>query len=127
MADPAQLSRRERQIMEAIYARGQATAHQVVADIPDPPTRTAVRTMLRILEAKGHLKHGKLGREFVYLPTRPRGQAARLSLRRLLTTFFAGSMEQAVATYLADPKTDLSDDELSRLRDLIDQARGKGP
>src|SRR5688572_24754343 len=114
--DPMRLSRRERQIMEVVYARGgEATASDVLAALPDPPTRTAVRTLLRILEGKGHLTHRKAGREFVYRPTRPRGQVARSALRRLLDTFFGGSLEQAVATYMADPKAKLSDAELHRL------------
>lgn len=120
------LSRRERQVMEAVYARGEATASDVLAALPDPPTRTAVRTFLRILEDKGHLTHRKAGREFVYRPTRPRGQVARSALRRLLDTFFGGSLERAVAAYVSDPKARLSDEELRRLTSLIDDARRRG-
>jgi BlaI family penicillinase repressor len=120
------LSRRERQIMGVIYARGQATATEVLTDIPDPPTRTAVRTLLRILEEKGHLKHIKKGREFIFQPTRPRARAARSALRQVLSTFFGGSLEDAVAVHLADPKTQVSQEELNRLARLIEQARTKG-
>jgi predicted transcriptional regulator len=126
MKDPLQFSRRERQIMEAVYARGEASASQVLADLPDPPTRTAVRTFLRILEDKGHLGHRKEGREFIFRPTRPRQQVARSALRRMLSTFFGGSLEGAVAAYLSDPGTKLSSDEIQRLRELIAQAEKKG-
>jgi BlaI family transcriptional regulator, penicillinase repressor len=123
MSDPFHLSRRERQIMEVIYARGESTALEVLGDLPDPPSRTAVRTFLRILEEKGHLTHRQRGREFVYRPIRPRTQAARAALRRLLSTFFEGSMERAVAAHLADPKTRLSGEQFARLRELIDEAQ----
>jgi BlaI family penicillinase repressor len=124
--DPMQLSRRERQIMEVIYGRGKATALEVAGAIADAPTSTAVRTLLRILERKGHLTHHKQGREFIYTPTRARGRVARSALRRLLATFFDNSLEQAVASYMADPKTRLSADELSGLTRLIDEARRRG-
>jgi len=120
------LSRRERQIMDIIYARGEASATDVLSYMPDPPTRTAVRTMLRILEEKGHLVHKKKGREFIYQPTRARTRAGLSALRRVVQTFFEGSLEKAVAVHLSDPKSDLSEDELKRLADLIRQARKKG-
>jgi len=128
MSEPADLnlSRRERQIMDIIYARGEASATDVLSDMPDPPTRTAVRTMLRILEEKGHLVHKKKGREFIYQPTRARTRAGLSALRRVVQTFFEGSLEKAVAVHLSDPKSDLSEDELKRLADLIRQARKKG-
>lgn len=120
------LSRRERQIMDIIYARGEASATDVLSDMPDPPTRTAVRTMLRILEEKGHLVHKKKGREFIYQPTRARARAGLSALRRVVQTFFEGSLEKAVAVHLSDPKSDLSEGELKRLADLIRQARKNG-
>ena len=120
------LSRRERQIMDIIYGRGEASATDVLNDMPDPPTRTAVRTMLRILEEKGHLVHKKKGREFIYQPTRARTRAGLSALRRVVQTFFEGSLEKAVAVHLSDPKSLLSEDELKRLADLIRQARKKG-
>ncbi len=126
MKDSLHLSRRERQIMEVIYTRGQATATDVLAGISDAPTRTAVRTMLRILETKGHLTHRMEGREFVYRPTRAREKVARSQFHRLLATFFGGSLENAVAAYIADPSVSLSPDEAKRLRALIEQAARKG-
>jgi BlaI family transcriptional regulator, penicillinase repressor len=128
MADrPAeQLSRRERQIMDIVYRRGQATAAEVLAELPDPPGKTAVRTLLRILEDKGHLKHRQEGLAYVYLPSRPRAQAGRSALRRVLQTFFDGSLEKAVAAHLIDSGEALSPEELQRLADLIRQARKKG-
>src|SRR5688500_8842878 len=120
------LSRRERQIMDAVYARGEATAQQVLEAIPDPPTLTAVRTLVRILVAKGHLRHRKAGKAFVYAPTRPRAKVARSALRRVLETFFGGSIEKAVAAHLADPGSDVSADELERVARLIRQAKEKG-
>jgi len=128
MADSAyqRLSRRERQIMNIIYALGEASATQVLDAMPDPPSRTAVRTLLGILEDKAHLKHGKKGREFVYQPTRRRASVGRSALRQVLHTFFDGSLEKAVAMHLSDPNAELTPDELKRLADLIRQAREKG-
>ncbi len=120
------LSRRERQMMDIIYALGEASATQVLDVLPDPPTRTTVRTVLRILEEKGHLRHRKRGREFIYGPTRSRSRAAQSALRRVLRTFFDGSFEKAVAFHLSDPRSGLSDPELKRLADLIRQARKRG-
>jgi predicted transcriptional regulator len=119
------LSRRERQIMDVVYARGSATAVDVLEGLPDPPSKTAVRTLLRILEEKGHLKHVQQGREYVYQPSRPRLRAGRSAFQRVLRTFFDGSLEKAVAAHLADSATSLSPDELKRLAELIHQARGK--
>jgi predicted transcriptional regulator len=123
-ADP--LSRRERQIMEIIYRRGQATAVEVHAELSDPPSKTAVRTLLRILEEKGHLKHRQEGLTFIFESSKPRDQAARSAFRRLLDTFFEGSLEKAVAAHLGDAAGDLSPEELDRLVDLIRLARKKG-
>jgi BlaI family transcriptional regulator, penicillinase repressor len=125
MSDIAQLSRRERQIMEVIYAKGEATATEVVEALPDAPTRTSVRTLLRILEEKGHVKHKTRGREFVFVPTRRREQAGQTAFQRLLQTFFDGSLEKAVAAYLAEPGGEISDEELKRLSTLINRAKRK--
>ena len=122
----SRLSRRERQLMDIIFAQGEATAVDVLRRLPDPPSRTAVRTLLRILEAKGHLKHVQRGREFVYQPTLPRLTAGRSAFQRVLQTFFGGSLEEAVAAYLADSSANLSADELKRLSGLIQNARSKG-
>jgi predicted transcriptional regulator len=124
-SDVAHLSRRERQIMVVIYSREEATAAEITAALTDAPSHTAVRTFLGILERKGHLTHRKRGREFIYRPTRPRGAVARSALRQLLATFFDNSVERALASYIADPKTKLSEDDLKRLESLIEQARKK--
>ena len=125
MSELVHLSRRERQIMDVVYAKGEATATDVLELIPDAPTRTAVRTLLRILEEKGHLKHVKRGREFVYRPTRQRERAGKSAFQRVLQTFFDGSLEKAVAAHLADPGSEISQDELQRLSTLIRQAKQK--
>ena len=111
--------------MDVIYARGSATATEVLEAIPDPPGRTAVRTLLRILEEKGHVKHRREGREFVFEPTRSRESAALSALRRVVATFFEGSLEKAVAMHLSDPAASVSPNELKRLSALIQSARKK--
>ncbi len=126
MSDGQDLSKRERQIMAAVYAAGEASAGAVRGAMPDPPTLTAVRTLIRILERKGHLTHHKAGRHFVYRSATAPKQAARHALRQLLATFFSGSVERAVAAHLADPETAIDPAELARLRDLIDQAQRNG-
>jgi predicted transcriptional regulator len=123
MGDVPQLSRRERQIMDIIYARGSASATQVLQDLPDPPSRVSVRTLLRILEEKGHVAHKVRGREFVYEPTRPRKREGQSALRRVLTTFFDGSLSKAVTAHMSDPAADLTREELSRLEKLVKEAR----
>src|ERR1044072_8515773 len=125
MSELTHLSRRERQIIEVVYAKGEATATDVLEDMPDPPTRTAVPTFLRILEAKGHLKHTKRGREFVYQPVRKRERAGKSALLRVLQTFFDGSLEKAVAAHLTDPDSEISPAELQRLSALIRQAKAR--
>ena len=135
MPDPTQLSKRERQIMDVVYALGQgtgggATVNQILEGIPDPPMRGALRTMLRILERKGYLvrkPQGEGKREFVYRPTQPRGVAGRSALGRVLDVFFGGSLESAVAAHLNDPqRSKLSREELHRLAELIEQAKKRG-
>jgi predicted transcriptional regulator len=136
MADPNQLSKRERQIMQIVYARGQGkgggkgvSANEVVAGMADAPTRTTVRTLLRILEEKGHLTHtvgGEGGREFVYKPTKGRMQVGRSALKSVVHAFFSNSLPQALAAYLADPKTMLTVEEAAELKGLIDQAKKRG-
>lgn len=122
----ANLSRRERQIMDIVYRQGQATAAEVLEALPDPPSYSAVRAMLRILEEKGHLRHEQQGPRYVFLPTLPRDKASRSALKQLVQTFFDGSTEQAVAALLDLSGSKLSSDELDRLSDLIDQARKEG-
>ncbi len=120
------LSRRERQIMTVIYARGEASAADVWQGMPDPPSKTAVRTLLRILEDKGHLRHEKRGRQFIYHPLRARRRAGQSALEGVLKTFFDGSLEKAVAAHLAQPDAKIGTEELSRLEALIDEARQRG-
>ena len=116
------LSRRERQIMDIVYSRKEATTNDVSADIPDPLSRVTVRTMLRILEEKGHLKHTTRGREFVYRPVRSRRRAGQSGMRRLLNTFFDGSLTEAVAAHMVDAAAELDEAELKRLAALIRKA-----
>ncbi len=123
--DPNQLSRRERQIMEVIYTRGRATAAEVLESLPDPPSYSAVRAMLRILEDKGHLVHESDGPRYVFLPTTPREQARETALRGMIQTFFGGSPENAVAALL-DLDDELDADALERLAGLIAEARKEG-
>jgi len=117
------LSRRERQIMDVIYRRGSATAAEVTEDLPDPPTSTAVRTMLRILEDKGHLKHEQDGLRYVYRAVVDREQARESVISHVVRTFFDGSAEQAMATLIDRSGSDLTDAELARLAGLIAKAR----
>ncbi len=123
---PLDLSRRERQIMESLYAGGRATAAEILAALPDPPSYSAVRAMLRILEEKGHVRHEQDGARYVYLPTVGRDKAKRSALRHVLQTFFDGSAEQAISALLDEPSTKLSEAELDRLARLIERARGAG-
>ena len=120
------LSRRERQIVDILYERGQATAAEVQAALPDPPSYSAVRALLRILEDKGHIRHEQDGPRYIYLPTLARDRAKRSALRHVLQTFFNGSAEQALSALLDESDTRLSDQELDRLARLIDRARGTG-
>lgn len=120
------LSRRERQIMDVVYARGQATVADVHQAIADRPSYSSIRALMRILEEKGHLKHKQEGVKYIYLPTRSREQASRSAAKRLLTTFFDGSTEQAVAALLKVSGPDLNDETLNRLTQLIERARKEG-
>ena len=126
MSPEPQLSRRERQIMDVVYRLGEATTNDVLKELTDPPSRTAVRTFLRILEEKGHLTHRSVGREFCFQPKQSVGTAGRSAVKRVLQTFFGGSIEKAVAVYLSDPRADIPEDELKRLESLIRDARRKG-
>lgn len=120
------LTRRERQIMDAVYTRGQASAAAVHQALPDRPSYSAVRALMRILEEKGHLRHRSQGNRYIYLPTRSRRRASRSAARRLLRTFFDGSAERAVAALLEACDTRLTEEELDRLSQLIEQVRKEG-
>jgi len=121
-----ELSRRERQIMSVVHRLGRATAAEVLAAMPEPPSYSAVRAMLRILEDKGQLKHEQDGPRYVYSTTMPVERAGRSALRDVVTTFFAGSAEEAVATLIDMNERKLSGEELDRLADLINRAREEG-
>lgn len=118
------LSRRERQILDILYAKSAATAAEVRDALPDPPSYSAVRALLRILEEKGHARHEAQGTRYVYLPSVPRERARNSALTRIVQTFFDGSAAQAAAA-LVDSGT-LSDDDLDRLSKLIDRAKKEG-
>jgi predicted transcriptional regulator len=125
-ADHQHLSRRERQIMDVVYARGRATAQEVADNIPDPPGYSAVRALLRVLEDKGHLRHEQDGPRYVFLPVVTRERARQSALRQLVRTFFDGNAEQAVAALLDLKSSQLDDQELDRLAQLIERARKEG-
>jgi len=117
------LSRRERQIMDILYQRGRASASEILAALPDPPSYSAVRAKLRVLEEKGHVRHQAEALHYVYLPTTARDTARRSALRHMLATFFDGSVEQTVAALLDRSVADLSEQDLDRIGRLIDDAR----
>ncbi len=121
----SELGRRERQIMDVVFRRGRATAQEVLDDLPDPPSYSAVRGMLRYLEEKGFLVHEWDGPRHVYTPTQNLAQVRRSAVRHLLETFFDDSMESAVAAMLGVSEEPPSDEELSRLAKLIEEARQK--
>lgn len=123
---PHELSRRERQIVDILYAQGRATAAEVQALLPDPPSYSAVRAMLRILEEKGHIRHEQDGPRYIYLPTVARENAKRSAMRHMLRTFFDGSTAQAISALLDDSSAKLSDAELDRLARMIEDARRTG-
>jgi BlaI family transcriptional regulator, penicillinase repressor len=118
-----QLSRRERQIMDILYRRGRATAAEIHEALPDRPSYSAVRAKLRVLEEKGHVRHEEEALRYVYLPTVRRETARRSAVRHLVTTFFSGSVEEAVAALLESSSARLPGDELDRIAEMIAQAR----
>ncbi len=126
MPDATHLSRRERQIMEVLFARGEASVLQIQEQLPDPPTPMAVRRLLHILEEKGHLKRRQAGREVIYAPKQARARAGLSAFERVLRTFYGGSLEEAVAAHLLSRKEKLSRGERERLVKLIDAARKEG-
>ena len=120
------LSRRERQIIDILYATGRATAAEVQAALPDPPSYSAVRALLRILEDKGHVRHEQDGPRYVYLPTVARDNAKKSAMKHMLHTFFDGSASQAISALLDDHTVRFSDAELERLARIIERARKSG-
>src|SRR5437773_8137826 len=119
------LARRERQIVDILYRRGRATAAEVMADLPGEPSYSTVRTQLRVLEEKGHVRHEEEGLRFVYLPAVPRRTVRKSALRHLVNTFFEGSTEKVVAALLGEGGG-LSEDELDRIAELVKKARKEG-
>jgi predicted transcriptional regulator len=120
------LSRREREMMNIVFAHGKATAGEVLDAMADPPSYSAVRATLRVLEQKGHLRHEQDGLRYVYKPTTNRDRVRQTALEQLVTTFFDGSAANVVATLIERQKGGLTGEELDRLSELIDQARKEG-
>ncbi len=126
MTKQKNLSRRERQIMDIIYELNRATAQQVLERMPNPPSYSSVRALLRVLEEKGHLVHRQDGPRYVFSPTLPREEARQDALKHLMETFFDGSTEKVVAAVLGMSDDKLDDAEYRRLTNLIEQARQEG-
>jgi predicted transcriptional regulator len=126
MPEPSDLSRRERQIMDAVFALGEATVNKVALTIPSPPTAMAVRRMMHILEEKGHLRRRESGREVIYFPRQAKDKAGRRAFDQVLKTFFGGSLEEALAAHLHSRKDQVSAEERERLIALIEQAKAEG-
>jgi predicted transcriptional regulator len=120
------LTRRERQIMDVVYARGQATVTEVLEELPDAPSYSAVRALMRKLEEKGHLTHNASGPRYVYEATLPREEARETALERLVRTFFDGSTTKTVAALIDAGALELSDEELDEMADMIAHARRRG-
>jgi BlaI family transcriptional regulator, penicillinase repressor len=125
-AHHAALSRRERQIMDVLFRRGRATAAEVMEELPGEPSYSTVRTQLRVLEEKGHVRHEDDGVRFIYMPAVARHAARKWALRHLVETFFDGSPEKAVAALLGGEGAKLSAEQLQRIADLIEKARREG-
>lgn len=123
--EDGQISRRERQVMEILFRKGKATAEEVLAELPDPPSYSAVRALLVTLEQKELVTHSKDSRRYVYLPAVPEKRAKRTALKQLLATFFEGSPEKLVASLLDPSDQKLSEDEIARIRKLIDASGEK--
>jgi len=120
---PALLTRRERQIMDVLYRLGRATAGEILEALPAPPSYSTVRTQLRVLETKGHVRHEEHGLRYVYMPTVPRHSARKSALRHLVQTFFDGSHANVVAALLGGEAARLSNEELERIEELVRSAR----
>lgn len=116
-------SRRERQIMDILHARGRASAAEVLEGLPDPPSYSAVRALLRILEEKGHVCHRQEGNRYLYQPQASRRTASRSALRRVVDTFFGGSVTRTMASLLEQADTELSPNELKQIREIVEGAR----
>jgi BlaI family penicillinase repressor len=126
MAGQENLSRRERQIMDILHAKGEAAAKEVQEALPDPPSYSAVRALLRILEEKGQVKHREEGNRYFYVPRGSREKASQSALQRVVSTFFGGSRRLAIAALLEEADTELSPGELERLQKIINHAKQEG-
>jgi predicted transcriptional regulator len=122
----AALTRRERDIMDILFRLGRATAEEVINELSGRPTSSTVRTQLRVLEQKGHVRHEERGRQFVYSPAVPRRTARKSALRHVVETFFDGSVEQIVAALLGGEGARVSEEELDRIVELVSQTRARG-
>jgi predicted transcriptional regulator len=123
----AALSRRERHIMDILFRRGRATAEEVMRELSGTPSYSTVRTQLRVLEEKGHVRHEEQGRRFVYIPVVPRSSVRRVALRHVVDTFFEGSIEKVVAALLGGEAARVTEEELERIVELVGKARKEGP
>jgi predicted transcriptional regulator len=117
------LTRRERHIMDVLFRLGRATAEDVMHELTGTPSYSTVRTQLRVLEEKGHVRHEEVGRRYVYMPAVRRGTARRSALRHVMDTFFDGSVEKVVAALLGGEAARVSDEELDRILDLVEKTR----
>ena len=126
MTDPRQLTRRERQILRVLYERGPSTVGEVQQALDDGASYSTVRTLMRLMEEKGHLHHHKRGRAFVYQPVVEPTQAAQTALLGIVKTFFQGSASQAISALLHLPSESLGDDEIARIEALVAEARDRG-
>ena len=120
------LTRREREIMDVLHRRGRATAREVLEEMPEPPSYSAVRALLRLLEERGHVKHVQEGQHYVYAPAAAPGSARKSALAHVVRTFFGGSIEEAVVALVEPSKTKLSPEELDRIAEAIAKAKKEG-
>ena len=123
---PDPLTRREREIMDILHKRERATAHEVMSDLADPPSYSAVRTFLRLLEERGHVRHEQDGPRYVYMPTVERREAQKSAMAHMVDTFFDGSVEEAIAALVGSSRPKLSAEELDRIAALVAKARKEG-
>src|SRR5262245_63422272 len=124
---PLALTKRERQIMDVLYRLGRATAAEIMAEVAGAPGNSTIRTQLRVLEAKGHVRHEEQGLRYVYMPTVPRHAARRSALKHLVETFFDGSTAKTVAALLGGEASKVSDEDLDRIAELVENARSETP
>jgi len=125
MGKPA-LTRREREIMDILYRLGRASAQDVLKGMAEPPSYSAVRALLRLLEERGHVRHVEDGTRYVYLPAVTRSEARKKALSHVVATFFGGSVEQAMLTLVESSRSKLSASELERLAEIVERAKTEG-